>query len=130
MKTKRQSRYFSAEFKKEIIGKILRGEVTIAQVAVDHQIRPNMLSRWKREFRDGEITAAVEAAPKIQQMGVDPKYVRGLEQKLRDANEKLDELYIIVEGLKKVSLGSGSTKNASSYVVTGLSLAQSKALAK
>lgn len=130
MKTKKQNRFFSAEFKKEIVNKLLRGEATMAQISAEHQIRANMLSRWKREFRDGEISAAVEAAPRVQQMGVDPKYVRGIEQKLREANEKLGELYVIVEGLKKIPLGSGLTKNASSYVVTGLSLAQSKALAK
>jgi transposase-like protein len=126
MKDKKKNRSFSKEFKKELVDKINCGEATMSQISALHNIRVNMLSRWKRELREGELDTAVEKAPKVEQMGVDPKYVRGLEQKLREANEKLGELYIVVEGLKKVREGIGFTKNANSYIVSGQPLAQSK----
>ena len=126
MNEKRKNRYFSPEFKKELVDKINRGEVTVNDAAAEHQIRPTMISRWKRELRDGELDTAVAKAPRVEQQGVDPRYVRHLEQKLRDANEKLGELYIVVEGLKKVRSDLGYTKNASSLIVTGSHLAPLK----
>lgn len=122
MKTKRVLRHFSKEFKQELIDKINSGQATVAEISAQHNIRCNMLSRWKRELREGELDSAVNQAPRVQQQGVDPKYVRGLEQKLREANEKLGELYIVVEGLKKVRADLGCTKNANSFIVTGMPL--------
>ena len=126
MREKKKSRYFAPEFKKEIVEKILRGEMTVAEVGTLHQIGPTMISRWKKEMREGELDSAVEKAPRVSQMGVDPRYVRELEQKLREANEKLGELYVVVEGLKKVRNGLGFTKNVSSFIVSGGSSAPLK----
>jgi hypothetical protein len=49
---------------------------------------------------------------------VDPRYVRRLEEKLREANEKLGELYIVIEGIKKTQENK-FTRNASSLTVSG-----------
>jgi len=121
MKQKKQARHFSPEFKKDLVDKINRGDISAADAAAEHDIRGTMISRWKREAREGELDKAVDNAPRVQQLGVDPKYVRHLEQKLREANERLGELYIVVEGLKKVRADLGYTKNASSLIVTGMS---------
>jgi len=126
MKNKKTARQFSKEFKKELVDKINSGEATMGELAEQHKIRANLLSRWKREFREGELDSAVDQAPRVQQQGVDPKYVRQLEHRLRESNEKLGELYIVVEGLKKVRADLGFTKNVNSLIVTGTSLAPLK----
>jgi transposase-like protein len=121
-------REFSVEFKRSILAEIDRGEATMTEIAAKHDLRVNMICRWRRQLRDQELDQAVAEAPKstVAKEGVDPRYVRELEAKLREANEKLGEMYIVVEGLKKLQLVPGSTKNASSFVVTGTSWARSK----
>ena len=100
----------------------------MSELAARHDLTVTMLCRWRRELRDHEIEQAVEKAPKapIPREGVDPRYVRDLEAKLREANEKLGELYIVVEGLKKVGLVPGPMKSASSFVATQSNLARYK----
>jgi transposase-like protein len=122
---KKEARYFSPEFKKEIVAKLANGEATLAELVSQHNLRANMICRWRRELRDTELDSAVSKAPRIEHSGVDPKYVRHLEEKLREANEKLGELYVVVEGLKKIQ-NPKFTKNVNSLIVSGLSLAQSK----
>lgn len=128
MKTRREKRYFSPEFKKEIVEKVKLGLATASELAQEHDLTVGMICRWKRQMREGEIDAAVEQAPRVEHAGINPKYVRYLEEKLREANEKLGELYIVVEGLKKIE--EGSTKNASSYIVTGTNWGPLKRRAK
>jgi transposase-like protein len=130
MTEKKEPRNFTTEFKKEIIAKIANGEATVGELSKQHNLRPNMIYRWRRELRDGEIDVKVEKAPRVEKSGVDPKYVRHLEEKLREASEELGKLYLVVEGLKKIHQDPKSTKNASSFVVTGTSWARSKGRAK
>lgn len=129
MKLRKQKRYFSPEFKEEVLNKIERGEVTVSEAAAAHDLSVTMICRWKRQARNAELDSTVDQAPRVEQSGVDPKYVRHLESKLREANEKLGELYIVVEGFKKIQ-SEKSMKNANSFVVTANSLAQSKRRAK
>ncbi|MBX9769503.1 MAG: transposase [Bdellovibrionales bacterium] len=116
MKQDKGRRAFSSEFKKEVLAKIAKGE-KISEVAKQNGITVQTIYGWKRQMRDQELDAAVDKAPRVKQTGVDPKYVRSLEEKLRESNEKLGQLFLIVEDLKKTPLGS--MKNASSYIVTG-----------
>lgn len=122
MTTRRTKRTFSAEFKKEIINKIQTGEATVTQLAEQHDLTVTMICRWKRQMREELLDSAVDQAPRVERAGVDPRYVRQLEEKLRLANEKLGELYIVVDGLKKVREDLARTKSASSLIVTGASL--------
>jgi transposase-like protein len=101
------------------VKKILSGEATVTELAEQHDLTVTMICRWKRQMREDELDMAVEKAPRVERAGVDPRYVRQLEEKLKTANEKLGELYIVVEGLKKVREDLARTKNASSLVVTG-----------
>lgn len=124
---KKDKRVYSNEFKKEILTKAAQGE-KISELARLHDLTVNTIYSWRRQMRDQELDAAVDQAPRVKQSGVNPKYVRSLEEKLREANEKLGELYIVVEALKKMD--PGSTKSASSYIVSGRPWAQLKRRAK
>ncbi len=118
---------YSDEFKKEILAKVAAGE-KISELARLNGLSVNIIYTWRRQMRDQELDAAVDQAPRVRQSGVNPRYVRDLEEKLREANEKLGELYIVVEALKKMD--PGFTRSASSYIVSGGPWARSKRRAK
>jgi transposase len=66
MGTKRQRRSFSAEFKARVVLEVLTGQKTAAQACREHQLKPELLSRWKAEVVThassvfpGELYAAV-----------------------------------------------------------------------
>lgn len=52
-----QRRKFSKEFKLESVNMVLGRGVSIAQVARDLGVNQNLISRWIREFRQGEQQA-------------------------------------------------------------------------
>lgn len=124
--SKRAKRFFSNEFKKEILDQISRGEATVSQMAERNDLTVAMICRWRREMREGELDAKIERSPRVVEAGVDPKYVRHLEEKLRMANEKLGELYLVTEFLKKVDGEIRSTRNAGSLITSGNILGRSK----
>ena len=124
---RKDRRIFSDEFKRDIVAEAAGGE-RVAELAKRHSLTVNTIYSWRRQLRDKELDQAVDQAPRVKQSGVNPKYVRSLEEKLREANEKLGELYIVVEALKKMD--PESTKSASSYIVTGRPWAPLKRRAK
>lgn len=117
MKQRKDRRAFTIEFKKEIIAKAEAG-VKVSELASQNGLTVQTIYSWRRQLRDQEIDAAVDRAPRVQQSGVNPKYVRDLEEKLRAANEKLGELYVVVDALKKMD--PTSSKSASSSIVSGM----------
>lgn len=125
---RKPKRHFSIEYKKQILDEVARGDTPMTEIAAREDLTVTMICRWRRQLRDAELDSAVESAPKaeIPGEGINPRYVRELEAKLREANEKLGELYIVVEGLKKVGLVQGSMKSANSFVATQSSLARYK----
>ena len=50
-------RTFTAAFKAQIVQEILRGERSIAQIAGEHKLHPNLLTQWK--------TAAIKGLPSL-----------------------------------------------------------------
>ena len=124
---KQDKRVYSLEFKREVLAKSQAGE-KISELARVHELTVNTIYSWRRQMRDQELDGAVDQAPRVKHSGVDPKYVRHLEEQLREANEKLGELYVVVEGLKKID--QGSMKSASSYIVSGRRWARFKGRVK
>jgi transposase-like protein len=45
-------RSYTSEFKSKVVLEVLRGEKTLGEIAAEHEINPNMLTAWKREFLD------------------------------------------------------------------------------
>ena len=52
----RTRQHHTAEFKFQVVLEVLREEHTVNEIAVKHQINPNLITRWKAEF--------LEAGPK------------------------------------------------------------------
>ena len=44
---------FTAEFKARVAMEALRGDRTIQEIAVKHQVHPSRVSDWKRQAQDG-----------------------------------------------------------------------------
>lgn len=51
-----KKRTFSAEFKTRIVIEVIRGEKEINQLASEHQISPNLIRNWKKEFLNNAST--------------------------------------------------------------------------
>ena len=54
-------RIFTAEFKREQVGRVLRGELTLAELSRKLSIARGLLQRWKRLTTQGPGTAAAHA---------------------------------------------------------------------
>jgi transposase-like protein len=50
-------RIFTVEFKREQIGRVLRGELTVAELSRKLGIAPSLLQRWKRSVPQGAVLA-------------------------------------------------------------------------
>ena len=46
----RTRRTFSAKFKSDLVFEVLKGEKDLTTIAVENDIKPNLLRNWKREF--------------------------------------------------------------------------------
>ena len=41
---------YTAQFKTEVVLEVLRGEKELGEIAAQHNLNPNMVRNWKREF--------------------------------------------------------------------------------
>jgi transposase-like protein len=74
-------RQFSSEFKVKVVLELLREERTLGEIAADHQINPNQLATWRREF--------LEKAPGVFD---DPKAAKARRRAEREAADEKDRL--------------------------------------
>lgn len=68
------------EEKAKLVIEVLKGERTLNEIATEHEIHPNMLTRWKKE--------AIEGLPSVFE---NDNAKRKKEQKIHEA--ELEELY-------------------------------------
>ncbi len=81
-------RKFSREFKVEAVRMIRDGGLSLAEVARDLEIRPDMLRRWKRQV--GE--AGPGAFPGSGRLAPDDEEARRLRRELQRVREERDIL--------------------------------------
>ena len=46
----KQRRNFSAKFKSDLVIELLKGEKNLKTLATEHNLQPNLLRNWKKEF--------------------------------------------------------------------------------
>lgn len=88
-------RLFTTEFKKEQIGRVLRGEVTLAELARELDVYPSVIGRWKRLFDQG-AEAAVHANEQVVSAG----RLREAEGRIRELERALGRKTLEVEILR------------------------------
>lgn len=87
---KKRTRY-TAEFKTEVVLKVLREEDTVNAIASEYGINPVMVSRWKKEFleRASEVfTTGISDAEK--ELEHEQQRVERLERKVGQLTYELD----------------------------------------
>ena len=106
---KKPYRYFTEEFKRNLIGQVDGGAITQAQASRENSLSPSLLDRWRRQIHDGSLRARPTANEKR------------LERELEQYKKKVGELTIQIDLLKKISEFSASMRRSNGYVVTGKS---------
>jgi transposase len=88
----RSRRAFSPEFKVQVVLELLSGATSLAEAARHHQVKPDILSRWKAEF--------LERAPALFQS---PERHRQDQARVADLERLVGKLTLELEVTKKAS---------------------------
>jgi transposase-like protein len=67
----KKRRNFTPEQKAKIIIEVLREEKTLNEIAADHEIHPNQLSRWKAEFISNAGRAFNKETDEVEKVKLD-----------------------------------------------------------
>ena len=86
-------RVHSASFKAKVALEALRGEKTIAELAVQYGVHPVQISRWKNEF--------LERAPEIFSEGSVRSREADLRRELDEAHRQLGQAKVELDWAKK-----------------------------
>ena len=114
-------RTFNRETKMAAVGRLNTG-ASIAEVARAFEVNPNVLHRWRREFRHGpgnafpglgkrrwDETQAAQLERKIGQQALEIDFLKGCLQRI-DEQRKLQALIGKPRSTRKSASGSGRTK--------------------
>ena len=90
-------KHYSATFKAQIVQEVLKGEKTIAQIASEHKVHPNLVGLWK--------ATALERFPSLFEKENADRVAEHLahEKELRTLYEEIGRLATHVAYLKKKS---------------------------
>ena len=99
-------RRYSDEFKVRAVKLAMRRDVQIQDVAAALHIHPFMLSRWKREYREGKFAVAAQVPGLPAQTARQQSRVRKLEREVVGLKAELDLLK------RAVRLVLGETRQA------------------
>lgn len=90
-------KHYSATFKARVVQDVLKGDKTIAQLASEHGVHPNLTSLWK--------ATAIERFPSLFERENADRIAEGLahERQIRELYEEIGRLTTQVAFLKKKS---------------------------
>lgn len=114
----KQRRKFEVGFKQQIVREVASGALSLCAPARQYEISPSVIARWGEKSTQG----ALQAIPSARE--------KALERENRDLKEKLAELYMQVELLKKMEDYARRKKSASISVITSTNLDQFRKAAK
>jgi transposase len=106
----KQRRKFETGFKQQIIQEVESGLLSISAASRKYQIAGSVIDRWRRQARQGGL----QSGPSVRE--------KFLERENRELKEKLAELYLENDHLKKLGDWLRQRKSASTCVITAESL--------
>ncbi len=106
----KQRRKFETGFKQQIIQEVEAGLLTVRAASRKYQIAGSVIDRWRRQARQGEL----ETGPSVRE--------RVLDRENRELKEKLAELYLENEHLKKLGNWLRRQRSVSTSVITAENL--------
>ena len=92
-------RTFSAEFKTKLVLELLREEKQLGEIAQEHDISPNQLRNWRKEFLENAPKAFSESSQE-KELRVKEKE---MDEQLHELMAKVGQLTIENDWLKKKS---------------------------
>jgi transposase-like protein len=108
----KQRRKFETGFKQQIVQEVESGLLSVSAASRKHQISGTVIDRWRRQARQGGLEATASVREKF------------LERENRELKERLAELYLEVDHLKKLGDWLRRHKNGTTSVITAESLAR------
>jgi transposase len=104
-------RIFTAEFKREQIGRVLRGELTLAELSRKLGIARGLLQRWKRLTTQGaeDVMAARGRVTPASRLGA-AQYIRELQLLVGKQTVELELLREELDALRKGRRFAGAFK--------------------
>ena len=117
MSSVKKNRYYSSAFKIDVVERINSGEATAAEMSKKLGVNVGNIYRWQSEYERGLLE------PECGGPYETDKILR-LENRL--LKEKVAELYLQLEHLKKLESYARRKKNARTSVITGDNLDQFK----
>ena len=108
----KQRRKFETGFKQQIVGEVESGLLSVSAASRKYQISGSVIERWGRVARQGGL----DTTPSARE--------RSLERENRELKERLAELYLEVDHLKKLGDWLRRHKNGTTSVITAQSLAR------
>jgi transposase-like protein len=108
----KQRRKFEPGFKQQIVQEMDSGLLSVGAASRKYQISGSVIDRWRRQARQGGLDSAPSARERL------------LERENRELKERLAELYLEVDHLKKLGDWLRRHKSVSTSVITAESLAR------
>jgi transposase-like protein len=108
-------RQFDLEFKQALVDRVLSGRVSQSQACREHSLSTSVVNRWIQQSKAGGLRATPQAVS-LREME--------LERENLKLKEKLAELYLQVEALKKVESWKQQKRSEASSTITSGSWAQ------
>ena len=90
---KREKRNFSSAFKASVVLEALKEQRTISEIAREHELNPNVISIWKKQFTDNMAAAFGQHTP------VDVESNKEIDH----LHKKIGQLTVEIDWLKKKS---------------------------
>lgn len=89
-------RKFTAEQKAQIVLEMIRGERPVSQIAVEYEIYPNLLHRWKTEAKKNMAAVSRKDAKEVE------KIQKEHEKEKEELTKQIGQLTIENNWLKKI----------------------------
>ena len=92
-------RQFTPEFKTRIVLELLREAKPLGELAAEHEISPNQLRNWKKEFLENATRVFSESKQEKELRAKE----KAMDEERRELMAKVGQLTIEVDWLKKKS---------------------------
>ena len=100
-------RFFTRELKARVVEEYLSGRSSAAQLSRRHEISPQLIYRWKKQYAEGELT------------GANSKEDMALRLRVLELEKLVVELSIENQLLKKARDFAAQLRNERSSIVSG-----------
>jgi transposase len=100
-------RRFSAEFKRGLVLRIETGELRVSEATREYQVAPEIINRWRRQYARNELFDRGSSRE------------RELKKENQRLKEKIGELVLEIDHLKRLQDWMAQNRNVDTAVITG-----------